>query len=490
MAFGNPPKYIHTLYFDDFTPGQFLVLLIETARKLKMEIRHKSEAGLIAYTTTAKLKSWNSKVTVVIEEDKAIIKSESTGKELADLGRNRKVIDSFIDALADIKQVSNPAESEQKFDELKPDLVSPEQDILIHPQEVTGSISKDFFSIFIPGKDFFITPVLVDLNILIFILMAISGVNILLPDNESLIRWGANFRPITLEGQSWRLITNTFLHIGIIHLLLNMYALVYIGILLEPRLGKARFAAAYFLTGIIASVSSLWWHDLTISAGASGAIFGMYGVFLAMLTTNLIEKTTRKALLTSIAVFVLYNLMNGMKGGIDNAAHVGGLIGGLIIGYVYINGLKKPGEKKLKYSVIGILAIFVISASFIIVRRIPNDIGEYDKKLKSFSGMERKALAVFRLPKTTGKDKLLSEIQDSGIYYWNECSKLINEMERLNIPEAFHYRDKGLLQYCDLRIHSYRFLYKKVNEDTNIYNDSVKYYTSRIEAVMRDLKEK
>ena len=123
------------------------------------------------------------------------------------------------------------------------------------------------------------------------------------------------------------MITNCFLHIGILHLAFKMYALIFIGVLLEPYLGKLRFAVAYLLTGVFASVASLYWHDHTVSAGASGAIFGMYGVFLAMLTTNLIPKSVRKGLLASIGLFVAYNLLYGLKGwGIDaNAAHIGGL---------------------------------------------------------------------------------------------------------------------------------------------------------------------
>jgi rhomboid protease GluP len=172
--------------------------------------------------------------------------------------------------------------------------------------------------------------------------MLISGVHILLPENQDLLNWGANFRPMTLEGQWWRLFTACFLHIGILHLLLNMYALLYVGLLLEPYLGKTRFLAAYLISGIAASMTSLWWHDFTISAGASGAIFGMYGVFLALLTTNLLDKSVKKALLTSIAVFVGYNILNGLQpnSGIDNAAHIGGLISGLIIGYAFVPSLR------------------------------------------------------------------------------------------------------------------------------------------------------
>ncbi len=170
--------------------------------------------------------------------------------------------------------------------------------------------------------------------------MAVTGVSVVQPDSGSLLFWGANYGPLTLSGEWWRLLSACFLHIGVVHLLMNMYAFLLIGAQLEPRLGSLRFSVAYFLTGIIASGISLWWHGHTISAGASGAIFGMYGVFLAMLTTDLVEKRSRKQLFASILFFVVYNLLGGLKEGVDNAAHLGGLVAGLVIGYCYVPKLR------------------------------------------------------------------------------------------------------------------------------------------------------
>lgn len=324
------------------------------------------------------------------------------------------------------------------------------------------------------------------LNIAVFILMILSGVNAFLPDSESLIQWGANFRPITLEGEWWRLITSCFLHIGVFHLLMNMYALLYIGLLLEPHLGRARFLGAYLLTGIFASITSLWWHDLTISAGASGAIFGMYGVFLAMLTTNFIEKSARKALLTSIAVFIGYNLLNGLKGGIDNAAHIGGLISGLIIGYAYFPSLKNNNEPKWKYITIGFLTFIVLSSSSFVYRQIPNDIGEYDKRMKAFVTMESKAIEIYNLPENTPNHEILLKIKN-GLHYWNESIKLINELDQLNLPEQLHIRNKKLIQYCDLRLKSYEIIYKAIDEDTDQYRLQIDDYTIQIENIINEL---
>ncbi|MEJ7610097.1 MAG: rhomboid family intramembrane serine protease [Ferruginibacter sp.] len=100
------------------------------------------------------------------------------------------------------------------------------------------------------------------------------------PNGTVHIKWGSNYGPLTLSGDPWRLITNVFIHFGIIHLAMNMYCLYIIGSYLEPMLGKTKFITAYLCTGILASLTSLWWHNESVnSAGASGAVFGLYGLF-------------------------------------------------------------------------------------------------------------------------------------------------------------------------------------------------------------------
>ena len=266
-----------------------------------------------------------------------------------------------------------------------------------------------------------------------------------------------------------------------------MYALLYIGLLLEPYLGKTRFISAYILTGIVASVASLWWHDFTVSAGASGAIFGMYGIFLAMLTTNLIEKTARQSLLASIAVFVGFNLINGLKGGIDNAAHIGGLLSGMVIGYAFIPSLKKPDTTNLKLSTIGLLAVLVLSTSFIVYKKIPNDIGKYDAKIKKFSSLEEMALEFYNLPKDAPKDDKLYELKERGLYYWEKNITLIDSLNKLELPLELRTRNRLLKEYCELRIKSYGLIYKAVSEDTDKYKDQTNDFDKQIETVINDL---
>lgn len=206
---------------------------------------------------------------------------------------------------------------------------------------------KEFLDLIKPKEGFFITPIIIYLNILVFLIMVLSGLGLVSFKGQDLLKWGANFRPLVEGGQWWRLFTSMFLHGGLFHLFANLYGLLFVGIFLEPLLGKSKYAVVYILTGILASCTSIWWHDATISVGASGAIFGLYGLFLALMTTKVYPPDFNKAFLLSTLVFVGFNLVMGLSGGIDNAAHIGGLISGFIIGLGLSPFLKRQAVDKL-----------------------------------------------------------------------------------------------------------------------------------------------
>jgi membrane associated rhomboid family serine protease len=119
------------------------------------------------------------------------------------------------------------------------------------------------------------------------------------------------------------------------HLLFNMYGLLFVGLFLEPVLGSWRFALYYLASGLIASIASLKIHPDIVGVGASGAIFGMYGVFLACLLTGVFPPGMKKAFLLSTLIFVGANLVMGLSGNTDNAAHIGGLVSGFLIGFFF-----------------------------------------------------------------------------------------------------------------------------------------------------------
>lgn len=489
MAIGFTPKYEEQINLEDISKEDFLIIAIETCKKLEWSINYISNNGLIAYTKFS-MSSWSEEITVKISDDIADIKSECTGNQFIDWGKNKKNIEKFISTFNEQKISLAKEEIALKYEELKQHFVSNEQDILVQAPKTSVENVKDFFSLFIPTKDFLVTPILIDLNILMFIIMILSGVHFFEPTSESLIKWGANFKPLTLGGEWWRIITCCFVHIGIIHLFMNMYALLYIGVLLEPLVGKDRFAVAYLLTGVCSSIASLWWHDFNVSAGASGAIFGMYGVFLALLLTDIIDKAARQALLTSILFFVGYNLMYGLNGGVDNAAHIGGLVSGFIIGFAYLPSIKKPQEKKLNLGITGLLIAIVVFSSFSVLKKLPNGIVKYEKIIKDFTERENIALNIFNTKNDSlEKKQMLDTIMINGIANWNYNAILIDSLDKLKLPEVLKKRNANLRKYCELRLNSYFLIYNNVKDDTNLNNEKIEDYNKQIKTITDELRK-
>ena len=212
-------------------------------------------------------------------------------------------------------------------------------------QNQWDSFYKFISSIKITNKSS-VSIIIIALNILVFIIMVFAGLGFISFDGQDLYAWGANYRPAVVNGQWWRLLTNIFLHGGLMHLIFNMYGLLFVSIFLEPVLGRAKFIIAYILCGLLASLASIWWHPATLSVGASGAIFGLYGVLTALLTTNKADANSKKGLLINNAIFIGINLIIGFTGGIDNAAHIGGLLAGFIIGYIMYFFIDEPKPKR------------------------------------------------------------------------------------------------------------------------------------------------
>ena len=179
------------------------------------------------------------------------------------------------------------------------------------------------------------TPALIAINLAVFAAMVFRHVSAFAPPPDALLAWGADYGPATTHGQWWRLVTNTFVHIGLTHLLVNMFALFVIGRFTERLFGNAGFLVLYLLGGIAASLTSLSIHPTITSAGASGAIFALYGGLIGFLLVrrSAMSYATATSLALNAAGFVAFNLFYGLtKAHIDMAAHVGGLLAGVPIG--------------------------------------------------------------------------------------------------------------------------------------------------------------
>lgn len=179
-----------------------------------------------------------------------------------------------------------------------------------------------------------VTIILVAVNALVYFYIEMRGSSY---DSDFMIQMGAIYEPLIVEDHEfYRLITHFFLHFGFDHLANNMVSLLVLGYSLEGIMGRARYAGLYFLAGFLAGVSSIVYNiyvtgEYTVSCGASGAIYGLMGALLVLL----IFGSRRHPSTTEVPRYLLYiglSLYSGIQDtSIDNAAHIGGFIAGVII---------------------------------------------------------------------------------------------------------------------------------------------------------------
>lgn len=325
------------------------------------------------------------------------------------------------------------------------------------------------------------TLCIIAINLLVFAAMVVKGVNIFEPTSMDIYNWGGNMRLYTLGGDWWRLITNVFVHIGIVHILCNMYGLFYIGSLLEPMLGRTRYVVAYLCTGILASLVSIWWSADRISAGASGAIFGMYGLFLALLTTKLIHPDIRKSLMQSSAVFIGYNLLYGLKGGVDNSAHIGGLVSGFVFGYVLYAGIIMP--RKQMVTVIAMVAITLGLSGFYLFKG-KNDIVVYEQHLQKFSELEQKAIEPRKNLKGKTTEEVLNIFEKICLPAWKEAKVEIEKTLTLKLPDNLQKDRAFYMDYTNLRLNESTLLIKSVKDTTGSFGNEVDRIQSSIDSII------
>src|SRR5579872_1844151 len=220
-----------------------------------------------------------------------------------------------------------------------------------------------------------LTQILFGANVAVFLAMALASGNILEISGQVSVHYGANFGPYTLSGEWWRLATYMFLHGGIWHIVFNMWCLWDLGALCESLYGRWTYATIYLTTGIAAGLASVGWNPGVMSVGASGAIFGLAGALAASyyLGEFSLPSIAIRGTLRSLAFFIGFNVLFGIGynvffggnyGGIDNAAHIGGLISGLILGALIARFA--PQHDARRAGVLGLVALAVLGTGLFV----------------------------------------------------------------------------------------------------------------------------
>jgi len=443
------------------------------------------EGGNIVLITPRSAASYGEKIIITVEADTATIESRHKQWQLGGKKKNAKNLEDITAWLNELSTQYTPEQLEEKYTAAYQAQEAYKKDF--EERKQAGSLTAaEKISYRLGGH--YVTYTLMAVNVAIFILMVLSGAGFITFDVEALFKWGGNVKSLTTNGEWYRLLTSTFIHGGLIHVAFNMYALFYIGLYLEPLLGRWRYLTVYLACGIFASLTSVWWSDDRISVGASGAIFGLYGVFLALLTTDFIDKNMRKAMLQSIGVFVVFNLVYGMKAGIDNSAHVGGLVSGAVFGYIYYFFFLRSKDN-LPISII--LTIVITAAAVIVVLpRVKDDSVRAANTIERYIPQQDKALApVNNLRDSDLSSDVAKQLTDISMPIWVGWQKSLDSSKDENMSKAFRPIIDAYRQYVDLRVKETELLIKKHSEHTYIYDSTIAGVRAEIDKVVTTINK-
>ena len=295
------------------------------------------------------------------------------------------------------------------------------------------------------GTRAYVAPAIIAINVAVFIAMLFAGADWMQPSSALLIKFGSNFRPLTWNGEQWRLLTSAFLHYGIIHIALNMFALFQAGALVERLFGSTRFALIYLLSALSGSVVSGWLHPFGNSVGASGAIFGVYGALLAFLAVRRedIPPSMLKSISSSALLFCLYSLVIGWAHPlIDNACHIGGLTAGFLSGVILARPFT-PEARAVAQPVRLVLSALAIGLPLWLGQSLIASDGDHSaglrlaRDLQNFVPIEaelvRKQTDILTFPPNARFNRLeiAKRLRDEVLVPWREASKPLLQSDTL-----------------------------------------------------------
>jgi rhomboid protease GluP len=222
-----------------------------------------------------------------------------------------------------------------------------------------------------------LVPLLLVINLLVFAWGSAHGVNPFSPTTGMLLNFGANFgASFVFDHEWWRPLTSMFVHVGLMHLLVNMYSLWAVGPFAERMLGDRVFLTLYLLSGLAGSFASMLWNPLTVSAGASGALFGLFGVVLAyafrgrgLLPEHAVQRL-RGSIVTTLVLNVAMASMNPL---INHAAHFGGLVAGTLGGVMATASAVEQPDRRPKLLSQAIVLALVVGLAVLVVQKVSHD---------------------------------------------------------------------------------------------------------------------
>ncbi|MCB0402443.1 MAG: rhomboid family intramembrane serine protease, partial [Flavobacteriales bacterium] len=245
--------------------------------------------------------------------------------------------------------------------------------------------------------------------------------------------------------------------------------------------------------GIISSLTSLWFNDFNIAIGASGAIFGLYGILIILLPTKIVESKNKTALIIGVVSFTIYNLISGFTNVlpksdmfVDNAAHLGGFTAGLIFGIILYPSIRWTSNIVLSIFTQIILIVSVLGGGYYLLDKIPDNTTIYMDTLNEFTENENEALFIFRLSSYKYVDSYKDEITDIGIKNWEKNIYLLENLQKkADLQGIYAEKVEAYIHYCELRITQYEVMIQMLEvEENDSLNTEFNQLKSKIDSII------
>jgi rhomboid protease GluP len=183
-------------------------------------------------------------------------------------------------------------------------------------------------------------------------------------DGIVLLRLGSKFGPLIAAGEWWRLVTAIFLHAGLLHIGFNLWCLFDLGPTVESLFTTTKFIVLYLVTGIAGFIISLWWSPMGNSVGASGSVLGLIGVLIG---ASFHHGHMGREIRGQLWRWVIYIFIFGLFFRVDNAAHLGGLATGAVLGYLVPEGEPTTRSSDTLWNALAVISVLIIAGSFVLM---------------------------------------------------------------------------------------------------------------------------
>jgi membrane associated rhomboid family serine protease/antitoxin component YwqK of YwqJK toxin-antitoxin module len=307
------------------------------------------------------------------------------------------------------------------------------------------------------------TTVLIGINLVVFFWLAWQQQSLMMDtgaDALAILHVGGNFNPYTLGDQPWRLLTSMFLHYGVIHLAVNMYGLYVLGAGLEPAVGTRRFLLVYFCCGLVSGIASLLFNTYVISAGASGALFGLYGYRLgAEVIGSFHDRQQLRTVFINFVIFVLINAFITAQLNVDLAGHIGGCIAGVVLSAFHF---------KLRWLIPNGQLLVVMLAIPLVLFVLPQGQKRYYAIYQQVLRAEDDGGRVYGAAKTD------EALKDSLELLAGEWDTIASQLRALPTIPAVLQADTAIIgQYSRLRYAETTYRIKMIARESYVYRDSI-----------------